>query len=75
MSIRWIGTWSPSERKMRLLRLIRNVEPVGFGGHSSQYTLSLVPALWRIERSFADFALTVCGVRFHWGRSYGGRYV
>ena len=73
---KWVGTWSPKERKLRLFRIVRWVGNIGDGkGHSTMYTLSLVPAIWRVERSFADIAVTLAGVRFHWQRAWGGRHV
>lgn len=74
--LKWVWRWSPSERKLRIVRFIRWVGVVGDGkGHSTMHTLSLAPAIYRVERGGHDFALTLLGVRYHWQRRWGGKHV
>lgn len=73
---RWIGRWSPQERRLRLFRFVRWTGVVGDGrGHSTMYTLALTPVFFRVERAYNDLAFTIVGVRFHRQRSFGGKHV
>lgn len=73
---KWVGRWSPREKRLRIFRLIRWVGTVGDGkGHSTMLSLALAPVLYRIEKAWNNFSITVLGLRFHWQRSWGGRHV
>ena len=72
---RWVGTSSKSERKLRLFRIVRWMEPVGNGGYSTMLSVALVPRWFRVWADGADWCITLLGVRLHWQRSWGGRHV
>lgn len=76
MKLKPIMTWSPSERKLRLVRLIWERGTVGDGkGYSAFFSLALMPRLFLVERTFFKFRVVILGISLHWRRSYGGRFV
>ena len=76
MKLKPIMTWSASDRKLRLLRLIWERGTVGDGkGYSAFFSLALMPRLFLIERTLFKFRVVILGISLHWRRSYGGRFV
>jgi mono/diheme cytochrome c family protein len=60
-----------------LLRLGRYVYAKGTpgvpgGGYTAKLSLALTPRLFRIERDYGEFGITLFGVRIHHLKSYGG---
>lgn len=73
MAFKFIGRYSPPERLLRLARFVWQTGKVGDGsGYSSKFTLGLRPALFGFRREWDGWLLTVCGLRLHYQRSYGG---
>lgn len=82
MRLKWIGTWSKRESKLRIARIIWRRGEVGKGGHSSMLSVGIEKRFWRrqsaalkIEGWFLDWRLTICGLALHYERSYGGIHV
>jgi hypothetical protein len=70
-----VMTWSPSERKVRLFRLVFRGLHRGIGGNwlgKAFLSVSLVPHLLRCRRGEQGWELVICGLRLHYKRSYGG---
>lgn len=62
------------QRHFRLFRVMWERGEVGFGkGYSVKLAIGLRAKLFGFCRDAkTDFILTVCGVRVHYSRSYGG---
>ena len=70
---RRIFRYDPMARLFRLGRCVWQRGTVGDGqGYSVKLTLALHPRLWSYRREMTGFVLSVCGVRLHYQRSYGG---
>lgn len=75
MKLQRVMRWDSTARLFRLGRLIWDHGTVGDGnGYSVKLSLALAPQLLRSKREFQGWILTVCGVRIHYVRSYGGRF-
>jgi hypothetical protein len=76
MTLKLVGRWSPPERMLRLARVIWSVgEGPGMGrGYSAKLSVALRPSLLAFRRECDGWLLTVCGLRLHYQRSYGGRF-
>lgn len=73
MRLKWIGRYDAVARLLRLARLTWTKGTVGDGeGYSTKLTLALAPRLFCIHREWQSLLVTVCGVRVHHVRSYGG---
>lgn len=73
MTARFIGRWSPPERLLRLARFVWKRGKPGDGkGYSAKFTVGLTPRLLSGKREWDGWILTVCGIRLHYMRSYGG---
>lgn len=72
--VRWVGTYSKLERKVRLVRVVwsRKGGPGDGTGWSSKLSINLVPRLFAWKRERFDMRLTVCGVQIHKQRHWGG---
>lgn len=76
MRLKPVFTWSSTERKVRLFRIIWKRGIVGDGkGYSAFLSLSLVPHLFWWHSLWDGFDVVVLGLRIHHKRSYGGRFV
>ncbi|HBS81366.1 MAG TPA: hypothetical protein DD989_22355 [Pseudomonas sp.] len=75
MRVKKVMTWSPSEKTLRLLRVMWENGTPGKGGYSVKLSLALVSRFARWERCRYEWALTLAGVRLHYRRSYGGKFV
>jgi hypothetical protein len=76
LRFRWIGMYSPAERKTRLFKVIRNKGLPGLqGGHSAFVSVSLMPGLFRWARRGSEWRLTVLGLSVHYRKSTSGRFV
>lgn len=64
------------QRHFRLFRLCWEFGTPGDGvGYSVKLTFGLQPVLFRYRRNASrDWEVAVCGLRVHYGRSYGGRF-
>jgi hypothetical protein len=73
MSTRFLGTWSPRERLLRLARFTWTRGQVGDGqGYSAKFTVGLCLRLFCFGRTYAGWRLALCGLRLGYQRSYGG---
>ena len=83
--LRWIGTWSPREQKVRLFRLIwcKGKPGTTGSGYSASLTLGLqnpLKAGWlrlcgedkHLKARRNRWRLSVCGIVLHHQKSYGG---
>jgi hypothetical protein len=60
---------------VRLFRVMWDRGTVGDGkGYSNQFSVALRPAWFRWHRETDHWFVTVLGVRFHYARSWGGRF-
>lgn len=76
MTFKPVMRYDPILRWVRLFRLIWNTGVVGDGqGYSSKLTVALTPRLFRWDRGWHAWTLTILFVRIHYVRSYGGRFV
>lgn len=76
MKLKWVGTWSRRERKLRLFRLLWTRGRVGTGGgYSNALSVGLVLRLFRVGSEYNGWSITLLGVRVHRQRSYGGIFV
>lgn len=62
---------------MRLWRILwERGEPGDGKGYSAKFTIGLAPHWWASETlGRHDRMFTVFGIRLHYSRSYGGRFV
>lgn len=74
MNVRMIGTYDPTEKKLRLLRLTWTHGTVGAGGASHVMSLGLVPRIMGWSHTYRDWRLTVCGVVVRYAQSHGGTF-
>lgn len=73
--LKWIGTYSVREKKIRLLRLVwsRKGGPRNAGtGWSAKLSLSLVPRLFAFHKDRFDLYFTLLFVQIHKQRHWGG---
>lgn len=72
--IKYVGRWSPQERMLRLARIVwsRGEGPGTGKGYCAKLSLALRPRLLQLHFEQDGWALTLCGVRVHYMRSYGG---
>lgn len=76
MNIKPIMRYDPSNRMLRLARLMWQRGKVGDGvGYSAKLSIGLRPAIFAFHRDWDGWRLTVLGVRLHHQRSYGGIFV
>jgi hypothetical protein len=76
MIFKWVGRYDPRNRLLRLCRLVWDRGIVGDGkGYSVKLSLGLRPALLHWRREWDGWLATLFGVRVHFCRSYGGRFV
>jgi hypothetical protein len=75
MKLQRVLRWDPTARLFRVCRLVWERGTVGDGtGYSAKLTLALAPRLIRFRRESDGWILTICGLRVHSARSYGGRF-
>lgn len=73
MRIKSVITYEPTQRKVRLFRVMWERGEVGNGhGYSAKIAVSLCPRLFQFERDFNEWRVTVLGVSVHKKLSYGG---
>lgn len=72
--VKWVGTYSQRERKVRLFRVVwsRKGGPGDGTGWSSKLSVNLVPRLFAWKRDRFDFYVTVLGLQIHKQRHWGG---
>lgn len=72
--LRLFCSWSPSDRVLRLGRLVwrRGEGPGADRGYCAKFSFGLAPKLLSWERGWWSFLVVLCGVRLHYQRSYGG---
>jgi hypothetical protein len=75
MTFKRVMTYSDRERMVRLFRLIWERGEVGHGGYSAKFTVGLAPKLLIWRREWDGWLLYLLGVRLHFKRSWGGRFV
>lgn len=71
--IKRVMRWDDTIRTLRLCRVMWERGTVGDGqGYSSKLSFALTPKLFRWEREWAGWIVTILGIRIHHKRSYGG---
>lgn len=76
MTIKWVGTYSKREKKIRLFRVLWERGKRGAEGwHSNSFAVSLWPRIFKYEPELWGWAVTILGVRLHRKRAYGGTLV
>lgn len=76
MTIKRVMRFDPTQKKLRLFRLIWNTGNVGDGiGYSAKLSVSLVPKLYGFKSAWDGWRLTVLGMSVHKRVSFGGRFV
>lgn len=66
--------WDRHARIYRLLRGVRDKYKEGQFRYSEKITFGLQPKLLHVKREYWGLIVCVFGLRFHYQRSYGGRY-
>jgi hypothetical protein len=75
VKLKRVCRWDSAARLYRVGRLTYDRGDVGDGeGYSVKVSLGLTPKFLRYRRELFGWILTVCGVRLHYRRSYGGRF-
>lgn len=60
----------------RLFRFVWDVGTVGDGkGYSNKFSLALTPRFFRFQSDVWEWKIVLLGLRIHYIRSYGGRFV
>jgi len=73
MRVRWIGTYDPPNRLIRLIRCLWTHGTVGDGkGYSAKFTIGLRPRLFMWRRESDGWLLTLFGLRLHHKKAWGG---
>lgn len=74
---KWVFRIDTIQRHFRLWRIMYERGQVGDGkGYSVKVTIALARAWWARERlATYDRMVIVLGLRLHYSRSYGGRFV
>ena len=62
------------QRHYRLFRVMWERGNPGFGGYSVKFSVALTPQLFAFRREANGWFVTLCAVRLHYARSYGGRF-
>lgn len=75
MKFKPIFRWDYNAKIFRVFRLLYNVGPVGFGGYSAKFSVSLSRRIFHFEREYFGWSITLFGLRIHYLRSYGGHFV
>lgn len=75
MKIKSVFRYDRESSMLRLFRIVGERGSTGFGGYSWKLSAALRPALFRFNRELEGWILTVLGLRIHYKRSYGGRFV
>jgi hypothetical protein len=76
--LKWVGTWSPREKMLRVCRFVYRGGPRGSlpgqpgGGYTAKLSLALRPSLFSFKRSRHEWEATLLGVRIHHQKSFGG---
>lgn len=73
LKAKWVGRYDPSNRLLRVGRIMWQRGTVGDGqGYSAKLSIGLRPTLFRWHRETNGWLLTAAGVRVHLVRAYGG---
>lgn len=75
--IKFVGRRDTIQGFYRLVRVMWERGSPGFGGYSAKFTVAFQPAFFRCWKRDAatDWRLTFLGLRLHYCRSYGGRFI
>ena len=75
MKLKWVGRYDPSNRLLRIARLIYERGVVGDGkGYSAKFSVGLRPTLFMWRRESDGWLLTILGLRLHHMKAWGGRF-
>lgn len=75
MRIDTVLTYSPEEKKIRLLRIVKMVGKIGDGkGFCAKWTVNLIPRIFEFKRGWNEWRMTLLGCQIHYARSYGGSW-
>jgi hypothetical protein len=74
VKFKWMGTLDSKERKLRLCRWTwaTGDDPTVKDWHSSALQISLCPKILMIQPELWGWAITICGLKIHRKRAYGG---
>jgi len=74
LHIKWIGTYSPNEKKLRLFKFLwaTGMDTSVRDWHSSSLRISLWPRIFNVETELWGWAVTFLCIRIHRKRAYGG---
>ena len=75
MKIKTVLRYDPSNRLLRLARLMWQRGSVGNGGYSAKLSVGLRPALFAFHRDWDGWRIIVAGIRVHFQKSFGGVFV
>jgi len=75
MTFKSVLRYSPPERLLRVFRVIWECGEPGLGGYSAKFSVGVKPSLFGFSSEFGGWCLTLLGVRLHYARAYGGRFV
>lgn len=72
--VKWVGRWDSDAKFLRLFRFVwrRGTPGLPGGGYSAKFSVALRPRVFQWCREWHEWSLTICGVRLHYLRSYGG---
>lgn len=72
--VKWVGTVSKPERKVRLIRIVwsRKGGPGDGTGWSSKLSVNLRPRFVACSRDSHNLYVTLLGVQLHYQRHWGG---
>lgn len=74
MTIKRVMRYDPTQKKLRLFRLLwrRGTPGLPGGGYSAKLSVSLVPRIFGWAREWHSWRLTLAGVQVHAQKAFGG---
>lgn len=74
MTIKRVMRYDPTQKKLRLFRLLWGHGTPGLpgGGYSAKLSVSLVPRVFGWDRGWHEWRITLAGVRLHHLKAFGG---
>jgi hypothetical protein len=73
LAFKWVGTFSKTERKIRLFRILwsTGLNALKKPWHSSVLSLTLVPILAKFKKTLNGWEIVMAGIRLRHDKSYG----
>lgn len=76
MKVKLVMRGSKRENKYRLFRVLWECGQRGCEGwHSNSLSVGIHANLFKVDRELWGWAVTICGIRLHRKRAYGGMLV